>query len=243
MRIISFILLIFSLWSFSSKADSLSELWERYSSLSESNLQAKIQEDCPGHIVSYSDSFTYNWKYRSSTYELHYTEQKTLSKSIYSLALYSKDISKDLSKEKFYSGVAGFHYTVEQISDWVNSVLKGFSQVNYDENRFINTLIKDNVIIFNDGKFIPSLKIKHVLGAAPGKKSILADNLLHERLHVFWDNDADFKQHYLSRWNKMASKEQEDIKKEFKNYNQDNINQIIEEWAINEAQKGNFNIE
>ena len=41
----------------------------------------------------------------------------------------------------------------------------------------------------------------------------------------------------------MASKEQEDIKKEFKNYNQDNINQIIEEWAINEAQKGNFNIE
>ena len=242
MRIISFILLVLSLWSFSFKADSLSELWERYSSLSETNLQAKIQEDCPGQIVNYSNSFTYNWKYRSSTYELHYTEQQILSKSIYSLALYAKDISKDLPQEKFYNNVAGFHYTSVQISDWVNAVLNGLCQVNYDENRFINTLIKDNVIIFQNGRFIPSSKISHVLGAAPGKKLSLNSNLMHERLHVFWDNDKSFKQHYLSCWNKLSAKDQDDIKKEFKNYNQNNIDQIIEEWAITEALKSNFSI-
>ncbi len=191
------------------------------------------------HLGEKESSFNYNWKYRKSTYELHFASSEKLAKSIYGLAVFTADVSKEVPLSKFKKGVQGFHYNVHQVCDWINSKNLNLS---YDESWLLGLLIADGVIVLSDGKFIPSNKIKHILGAGPGRKRSFEQNLRHERLHVFWDEDKKFREVWKDRWNKMAKEQKENEIKNLKNYNQNNPNQIIEEWAIYNAEKEDYNI-
>lgn len=181
--------------------------------------------------------FNYDWKYRKQSYEMHFENSTKLASAIYSLALYSKDITKEIPYEKFVKNVQGFHYSVSQICDWLNH---NSGQLSSDECWLIGCLIYDGVVSIKNGVFTPNSKIKHVLGAAPGKKRTFALNLRHERLHVFYDQDKNFKTKYVNKWKSLTEEQKDNEKKKLKNYNSSNEAQLIEEWAIYIAEKNKF---
>lgn len=219
----------------------LEDLWHKYSLQVEKDSQ-KQQKTPPGKIVGVeigkgASSFYHMWKFRSHTYEIHYDDPVDLARSIYTLALHAKDISSDLPKEKFYNGVLGFHYTVDQVCDWINNSLKNNKSIFDEENILIGMLLCDKVLNIDHGKFVPTGKIKHVLGAAPGKKRTFEYNIRHERLHVVWDESLEFKNNAINTWSNMTDKEKDRVRKELKNYDQTNEQQLVEEWAVKQAEK------
>ncbi|HIX56897.1 MAG TPA: hypothetical protein H9850_05440 [Candidatus Anaerobiospirillum pullistercoris] len=191
------------------------------------------QDGAPGET-----NFYYPWRYREQTYEMHFAHAADLASCIYALAIFTKDISPNVPYDKFIRGVSGFHYSVEQICDWLNNI-KSTDQIRENELAFVALLLHDQVIVFDDASklFKAQGKVAHVLAASASKKRTILTNLRHERLHVFWDLDPDFQAQYIKQAQQMSPEEQKQAFKHLINYNQENVPQLIEEWAIGQAEK------
>lgn len=227
-----------------SRAEVLEELWNKYApeDFKENRVlptPGLLADQAPGTGES---SFSYQWKYRPGTFEIHYDNPEQLARGIYSIALFTGDISKDLPVEKFYKGVTGFHYSSRQIADWLNDVIARHMALPPEENVLVGELLKGGVIQIGQNGFMPGKDLNHVLGAAPGKKRTFAKNLLHERLHVFWDEDREMREQAEAQWAKLTDDEKAAIRQRLKNYNQGNERQLLEEWAVLEAENSNHSI-
>lgn len=193
----------------------------------------------PGRTIgnpqgSGESAIDYPWKYRQQTYELHFQDAGQLARSIHAFAVCAKDVSPDLPKEKFFRGVKGFHYSADQICSCLNSI--GTGGLSDQERDFVNQLLADKVIQLSRHGFESASRIKHILGAAPGKNRTFAENLRHERLHIFWDEDSAFRARENKRWEGLTAAEKLVAKNILKNYNQENEAQLMEEWAIHRAE-------
>lgn len=175
-------------------------------------------------------SFNFAWPYRHIAFEMHIQDQKQLSAMIYSLAVHAKDISADTPRDKFYKGVSGFHYSIEQICAWLNDPNK--IELNAEERGFVQQLENHGVIKKEANQYISASSIKHVLAASASKKRSFERNLRHERLHIFYDEDQDFRDSCLKRFKALDIAEQKEILKKYSHYNQENLPQLIEEWAV-----------
>jgi hypothetical protein len=177
------------------------------------------------------------WPWRDVSFEFYFYTRTELARSVFGLAQISGDVSKEMKLDRFEKGVQGFHYDVDQICVWLNSILNETVSYNTDEEaRLIGWLLSSGVINIISGKAVPGKLIHHILGAAPGKKRSLAEALLHERLHVRWDEDLDFKTTFMAKWNKMTKDEKEKVYNSLSSYSRDNELQIIEEWAVKSSE-------
>ena len=233
------------LWAAPARALLLEDLWNKYAPLAPGQQEAR---QTPGRVMGAPQglgtaAFDYYWKYRRRTYELHFDNPAALAGSVYGLALHAGDVSPSLPREKFLGGVLGFHYSVNQICNWLNAVAAKRQTLSAGESAFVGILLLDGVITMADGGWQGTGKARHVLGAAPGKKRGFAENLRHERLHVFWDEDSAFRARELDAWRKMPEAERAQVRAQLKNYAQDNEPQLIEEWAVKRAEASNMPLE
>lgn len=179
-------------------------------------------------------SFKASWKYRSDTYELVFARGEDLARCIYSLAIHAGDISADTKPERFYRGVSGFHYSIDQVVSWLNHTAA--ADLSADEQKFIQMLYDDKVISLSGGRY-QAANIGHILGSAPGLKRSYEQNITHERLHVLWDCDAGMKAKFTNQFKALSAEEQAAVRQSLKQYNQSNEAQLIEEWAIAQAEQ------
>jgi hypothetical protein len=188
-------------------------------------------------------SFAAPWRYREHTYELYYDDSRSLARVAYALALHARDIDLSLPVEKFLGGLLGFHYSVEQICAWLNDVMAGQSpDPALDEAVLAGMLLSDRVIAFHKGRFVPTGRVRHVLAAAAGRKRSFAATLLHERLHVFWDEDPAFRERMIGEWQALPEERKAAEKKALGRYASDNESQLLEEWAIKQAERTNMDL-
>ena len=255
MKRILFFFLASCLTASVAQAAVLHELWDKYQNMTEAagakaaqSTMAKsgASQKFPGRVLGTAQgkgeaSFHFPWKYRAVSYELHYDKGENLARSIYGLALAVKDVSPDLPKEKFFRGVLGFHYGVDQICSWLNAASEK-NTLSDEENVFLGLLLQDGVVRLGDKGFEPTGRYRHVLGAAGGKKRSFAQNLRHERLHVFWSEDDTFRTAGQSDWQAMSEDERNAAKAALPNYDQSNEPQLVEEWAIKRAETKNISI-
>jgi hypothetical protein len=213
-------------------------LWEKYAAVLNQTEESQSALQYPGRIVgSWPEKpermFFANWPFRGLTYEIFFSQKRELARMIFGLALFTKDIDSSISLEKFEKGAQGFHYSISQVVSWANTVLQGELKFNTNEEFvLLYWLMEDEAISLDSGKWAATGRIKHILGVTPGRKRSLKVNLNHERFHVIWDEDLTFREKYTQKWNMLSEIKKEEILKEFKNYDQTNINQIIEEWAV-----------
>lgn len=242
-----FLLLFLTLFSAQSATGHvLEELWNKYSEKGHSAKSAPTAA-APGKILGKAQgtgeaAFRYPWKYRSKTYELHFEDPAELARGIYSLAVFAHDVSPDLPREKFYGGVLGFHYSARQIADWLNSVVSRHQTLTPKENAFAGLMLQEGIIGLGPQGFEPKSTIAHVLGAAPGRKRPFAQNLRHERLHVFWDEDKALRTREERAWGALDPAQKARERAALKNYAQDNEAQLLEEWAVKRAEKSRMSI-
>ena len=246
MKKILTILMLAVLWAMSASAHLLEDLWNRYAPKSAS--VQSVRGQTPGRVMGRSpgkdtSSFTYHWKYRWRTYELHFEDSAKLARSVYGLALHAGDVSPRLPREKFYGGVLGFHYSVNQVCAWLNDAAAKRLTLSEEENRLVGMLLQDGIIAIEKGGWGRTGKVSHILAAAPGKKRSFAENLRHERLHVFWDEDSAFRARERAAWKQMPEGERARVRRELKNYAQDNEPQLVEEWAVKRAEASNMPLE
>lgn len=219
----------------------LEELWNKYVP-PETAAQKPQPVAMPGRLLGTvtperRKAFTQPWRYRDITYELHFETPLELARTVYSLALHAKDVDKSLPLEKFLGGVLGYHYSTQQICDWINDIAAGkFPSGELDENALLGMLLKDAVITIRNGIFVPAGKISHVLAAAPGKNRTFAANLRHERLHCYWDEDSEFRDKAQAQWNALSEAERADAVSKLGRYAQGNKNQLLEEWAVHQSE-------
>ena len=188
-------------------------------------------------------SFAEPWRYREHAYELHYDDSRSLARVSYALALHARDIDQSLPVEKFLGGVLGFHYSVDQVCAWLNSVTAGTSpDPALDEAVLAGFLLSDRVISFRQGRFAPAGRVRHVLAASAGKKRSFDSTLLHERLHVFWDEDAAFRERMIKEWQALPEERKAAEKKRLSRYAGDNEAQLLEEWAIHHAERTHMDL-
>ena len=178
-----------------------------------------------------------NWPHRATSYELYFAQSSALARSVYGLAVKSGDVDATTPLDRFEKGVRGFHYGIGQVCAWFNAVLAGQMPFYTDEERLLALwLLKDGAMDVVAGKAVPSGRIHHVLGAAPGKKRSFEATLRHERLHVLWDEDAAFADRYREQWNSLSVAEKQAARDRLSAYSQSNEAQLIEEWAIADAE-------
>lgn len=177
------------------------------------------------------------WRYRTTSYELYFSSSKELARSVYGIAVHSGDVDKSMELTRFEKGVRGFHYSTLQVCGWVDAVLGGTLPVQTDEeHRLLLWLLKDGVVNISNGKAVPAGSIHHVLGAAPGKKRNFEITLRHERFHVLWDEDPNFADAARKEWAALTETEKREIRKTLSAYAQSNEAQLMEEWAIFNAE-------
>jgi len=241
LRKFAFYLLFCSLFSvtFAIPAEAeIQALWEKYSSVVSETEELRIERQDPGKIIGELPEksrklFFADWPYRGITFEIFFSQKKELGRWIYGIALFNRDIDRSISLERFERGCQGFHYSISQIVNWANAVLKGELKFNTNEEFILLcSLMHDGAISIVNGKWVAMGRIKHILGATGSIKRDLKLNLNHERIHIIWDNDPNFKEKYIKKWNKLPEKNKEQIFQKFKDYDRTNINQIIEEWAV-----------
>lgn len=226
-----------------STAGTLEDIWNAYVPKSE-----KPAPPTPGRLIGVSagermSAFVENWKYRSTTYELHYDDPAALARTVYDIALHTGDIDKSLAHDRFVKGVLGYHYRTEQICRWFNDVVGAkFPAPTLDEFVLAGLLLQDGIITFNSGRFVPTGKATHVLAAASGKNRPFAANLRHERLHIFWDEDKAFHEKGLQDWQALSPDERAAAKKQLSRYAGDNEKQLIEEWAVSRTEASNIEL-
>ena len=227
----------------SDKQQELHQLWERFAPGIHISLDKK-ENTYPfhGRILGDSQNFLhsgpYNWAHESTVYELFFADQSKLARSIYSLAISEKDITADIALDRFERGVQGFHYDVVQISHWATKVLHRQMIIPLEEEQeFLRLMLADGVLNIARGEVVPSGKIKHVLGASTGKKRTIEQNLLHERLHVLWDEDEEFQRNNISAWKVLTETEKGEVSKALPGYSKEKELQVIEEWAVRQAEQ------
>lgn len=197
-------------------------------------------DDFPGALVGNVSlqKMTYfhqNWRFRRASYEMLFTKADSMCPIIYGLAIYSKDIRPDVPLSRFSAGVQGFHYAIGQVTDWLNAVNLGtFKRYEESESFLERRLLDDGVIRIDNGKYSATGSVRHIVGAAPGKKRTLLNNLTHERFHIIWDEDDSFRATWLSRWHAMSEGEKGCILQSFekKGYAVESEEGIAEEWAV-----------
>lgn len=248
MKKILTVLLVTALWAMPASAHLLEDLWNKYAPMSSPVKQQEARGQTPGRILGSAQgqgvsAFGYQWKYRWRTYELHFDDPAMLARSVYGLALHAGDVSPNLPREKFFSGVLGFHYSVNQICAWLNDAAVKRRTLSEEENQLAGMLMQDGVIAIIKGGWGRTGKADHVLAAAPGKKRSFAENLRHERLHVFWDEDSAFRARETTAWKKLPEAERAQVRGRLKNYAQNNEPQLIEEWAVKRAEASNMPLE
>jgi hypothetical protein len=171
-----------------------------------------------------------NWDYKVITYELYYDDRKNLADDIYSLAIFTKDITADVSLDRFEKGVQGFHYDINQVCDWINS--RKDILVTPLERQFFFYLLIDDIVKYVDNVATPTGKVKHVLGIAPGSRRSMESAVQHERIHVIWDEDIVLRSEYSNKWKNLTANEKSEVVNNLKGYSSENENQLIEEWAV-----------
>lgn len=221
------------------RAELSPSLWDSYLALAQNTRPANFLQ-CPGRLLRNAQTgaaaFSHEWKYRKTTYELHFDSRQTLARTVYDLALHSGDIPSSVSRERVEAGVEGFHYGINQICAWLNDVFQGKRETPVRETLlFIGYLLQDQVLVLQEGTFVPGKKIRHVLAAAEGRKRSMEENLNHERLHVFWDEDPGFMKQARKAWGALPSSEQQRERDRLKQYAEDD-GLRLEEWAVREAQ-------
>jgi hypothetical protein len=230
----------------------LEELWNKYAQTGNAGTVShaqKTEKRAPGRLIGKKTperekSFKAAWRYRSGTYELHYTDSEALAKTVYGIALFVGDVDKTLDVSRFISGVLGWHYTTRQLCDWLNAVLdKKFEKPELDELVLVGMLLQDRIIGIDEGRFTPTGAASHLLAASPGKKRAFADNLRHERLHTYWDEDKNFRETYTEKWKNLSDEAREQALKKLSRYAAGNEQQLIEEWAVETAESTNLNLE
>lgn len=168
---------------------------------------------------------------------MYFANSPALARSVYGLAIHSGDVAASMPLERFEKGVRGFHYGIGQVCAWLNALLTGSMQFHTDEERrVVFWLLQDGAVDIVDARAVPSGRIRHVLGAAPGKKRNFEDTLCHERLHVLWDEDSAFANEYRTRWNSLGFTEKQSVRERLAAYAQGNEAQLIEEWAVYQAE-------
>ena len=231
-----------------SQQPSLKTLFNKYQKLTEpeptppkSAPQAEVEKtdgDLPGVIFSGWDRppldlFNERWPQREVTYEMYFPKTGPAGLMVYGLAVHAGDITSTVSRDRLARGAPAFHYSVKQITDWANDAARGNCPALYpEEQAFLDRLVRDGVIIRVSGLYWADRRIKHVLGASPSKKRTLNQNLNHERIHVMWDEDPNFREKYLNLWRTLSEEEKRDILEKLKQYNPENEMQLIEEWAV-----------
>ena len=199
--------------------------------------------ECPGWITGNwaeppQDLFCQKWPYRRDTYEIFFSEKKEIARAIYGLALFTKDLDRSVTLERFERGAGGFHYSIGQMTSWANAVLQGVQPLYTDEEKaLLDKLVADYVLVRVNGRYVSIGLVAHVLGVAPQKKRSLSLNLNHERLHVLWDENSKFRETAIQKWRGMTDTEKQAVYKKLKGYNPENEMQIIEEWAVRQHEK------
>jgi len=197
----------------------------------------------PGWIIGkwksrQDDLFFHNWRYRKITYEILFPSKSSLAELIYSLACYTKDLDESVSLERFKRGAQGFHYSVEQLVQWANSLVKNQESLSkIDDRILLQKLLDDQVLVKSTNGYKDTGKILHLIGAAPGKKRGLALNLNHERWHIIWDEDIEFRELCLRKWQNLPNDQKSAVFRSFPGYNHANKMLIIEEWAVKEKER------
>lgn len=262
MRYLALLIAIFCCITATSNAQTLEDVWNKYSPDSQqkatappvsvgATLQGKTNDNdtdaasqsklFPGRLIGNPQgikeaAFTYPWKYRHQTYELHYENPQSLARSVYGLALFTGDISEDLPKEKFFSSVRGFHYSAWQVTKWLNHIKGNNNTLTDEEKLLIEFLIEDKFVVLKENTFSPGIVAGHLVAAAPGSTRSFDYNLRHERLHVYWDEDIHFQANFRAKWILLSSSEKDKEREKLKNYNQSKEQQLIEEWAVKKSE-------
>lgn len=201
-----------------------------------------VSQDFPGWIVgSWHQPPTHlllrPWPFREQTYVILLPDKKTLARMIYHLALFARDLDPQISLEQFEGGAQGFHYSLTQLLDWLNSLTSDPQPTLSSETTlFIQQLLADGVIAKQGHSYHPNGRITHIIGAAPGHKRDLALNLNHERLHVLWDLNPDFRASWLKKWQALTPDQKQHILAQFKGYEQQDELHLVEEWAVRESE-------
>ena len=182
--------------------------------------------------------FFENWRYRNTTYEILFFTKAKLAQMIYDLALFSKDLDKSVSLARFKRGAQGFHYSTELVVTWANDLAKRQQNIaSAGATTFLEKLHNDKVLFKSEGSCRATGKVQHIIGAAPGKKRSLALNLNHERWHVMWDENPQFRELYLGKWQTLSDSQKRTLLQGFIGYNQEREMQIVEEWAVKENER------
>ena len=134
----------------------------------------------------------------------------------------------------------GCHYSLEQVCAWLNDAFTQQKTLTAEESALVGLLLQDGVLSVVNGRWQAGGHVRHVLAAAPGKKRDFAKNLRHERLHVYWDEDAAFRERETAAWAGLSEAERQKQRDRLKNYNQSNEQQLIEEWAVVRAENSNM---
>ena len=223
----------------------IQSIWEKYNNLHTQQQTEPIVDTTvyQGKIIgpwSVQPEKLYfeDWPHRSETYEILSGSRAELASLIYGLALYTKDLDKSVSIQRFEKGAMGFHYSIDQVVDWANAIQDGkFGFKSPGEIVFLNGLVQDQVLKMDNDKWSSTEKVAHIIGATAGKRRGLSLNLTHERVHVLWDEDPNFREDITKKWNALALERQKEIIASFKGYDQTNIPQMIEEWGVKKFEK------
>ncbi len=235
-------LALFCLYAAPAKAEILQDIWTKYSTMSDKPDIDKAKY--PGRIIGdlpqeYRAHFTQNWKMRKLSYELYFASAHELADAVFALAIFAKDVDADFPKDKFLRGVKGFHYHKDQVLAWVQSLYKK-DLVAKDYPYLVQLMLEDGVLILTAEGFKFSDTIHHILAASAGKKRTFAATLEHERLHVFWDEDAELRERQIKKWRAFTDEQRNQIKKDLHQYAKDNEAQLIEEWSVHSTENSNF---
>lgn len=233
-----------------SQSSSSAEPWSRYFAKVEPTLH-RGGPGLPGRILGQEGSdtaerlraFAWAWRYRPMTYELHYANGRDLARAAYGLALHSGDIDPGMTLARLSSVARSHHYTMTQVCDWLNAAFAGrFKPLSQEELVLVGFLVQDGALRVQNGEFVPAGLITHILAAAPGKKQGFGQNLEHERLHVFWEQSAPFRNAATQRWRTLSESESNRVREELAHYSGTEA-RLIEEWAIREAEAGRLSPE
>lgn len=196
----------------------------------------------PGRVVGPDpelDRFypTADWNGRAITYELYFASATELARTVYDLAIQAGDLSPDISLERFERGAQGFHYNCAQLTAWADSVRSGQSGLTTPESRaLLDELFAHGILATQHGQTTCPGPITHLMGAAAGKKRSFQLNLNHERLHILWDQDQDFRTQAQRRWHNLTAQEKEQARAALPGYSSVSDEQFIEEWAVRQAE-------
>lgn len=234
----------------SSPPSSSAEPWSRYFAKTEPTLH-KGGPGLPGRIFGQEGgdtaerlkAFAWAWRYRPVTYELHYANGRDLARAAYGLALHSGDIDPGMTLARLSAVARSHHYSMTQVCDWLNAAFAGrFKALSQEELVLVGFLIQDGALRVQNGAFVPAGLITHILAAAPGKRQSFAQSLGHERLHVFWEQSAPFRNAAAQLWQALPEEESTRVRKELAPYAETEA-RLIEEWAIRETEAGRLSPE